>query len=86
MAIWGGREGTKQIVITWTFLLVAFVVLLLRVITRVRYLKNFGLEDYIICAAFVRISQHITNQSASLTLVLGCLCHLCLFDRGRCVP
>lgn len=53
MSDWGGSVGTKQVVVTWTFLFLAFVVLLLRVITRVKVLKNFGLEDYVLCTAFV---------------------------------
>ncbi|GAB7351300.1 hypothetical protein MBLNU459_g1715t1 [Dothideomycetes sp. NU459] len=53
MAVWGGHQGTGQVVITWTFLSISFVVLVLRIITRVTVVKRCGLEDWVICIAFV---------------------------------
>ncbi|KAI5207910.1 hypothetical protein E4T39_01681 [Aureobasidium subglaciale] len=52
MVEWGGREGTKQVVIVFVFLALAFIVLSLRLFTRVIVTRNHGLEDWVIAAAF----------------------------------
>ncbi|KAH0363640.1 hypothetical protein KCU65_g7232, partial [Aureobasidium melanogenum] len=52
MASWGGREGTKQVVIVFVFLGLAFIILSLRLFTRVIVTRNHGPEDWVITAAF----------------------------------
>lgn len=52
MVQWGGYEGTKQVIIVSVFLALSFVVLSLRLFTRVVVTRNYGLEDLVITAAF----------------------------------
>ncbi|THY74742.1 hypothetical protein D6C87_03260 [Aureobasidium pullulans] len=52
MVQWGGYEGTKQVIIVSVFLALSFVVLSLRLFTRVIVTRNYGLEDLVITAAF----------------------------------
>ncbi|KAH0386702.1 hypothetical protein KCU92_g2450, partial [Aureobasidium melanogenum] len=52
MASWGGREGTIQVVIVFVFLGLAFIILSLRLFTRVIVTRNHGPEDWVITAAF----------------------------------
>ncbi|KEQ98823.1 hypothetical protein AUEXF2481DRAFT_1655 [Aureobasidium subglaciale EXF-2481] len=64
MVEWGGREGTKQVVIVFVFLALALIVLSLRLFTRVIVTRNHGLEDWVIAAAFC-----FSVAQASLVLV-----------------
>jgi hypothetical protein len=59
MALWGGRRETEQIVIVLVFLILAFIVLSLRLYTRLIVTKNHGPEDFVITAAFVGTSDHV---------------------------
>ncbi|KAH0260536.1 hypothetical protein KCU91_g14569, partial [Aureobasidium melanogenum] len=52
MASWGGRQGTTQVVIVFVFLGLAFIILSLRLFTRVIVTRNHGPEDWVITAAF----------------------------------
>lgn len=53
MVSWGGREGTIQVVIVLVFLGLTFIILSLRLFTRVIVTRNHGPEDWVITAAFV---------------------------------
>lgn len=57
MASWGGRQGTTQVVIVFVFLGLAFIILSLRLFTRVIVTRNHGPEDWVITAAFVGLGQ-----------------------------
>ncbi|CAD0112471.1 unnamed protein product [Aureobasidium uvarum] len=57
MAHWGGRHGTTQVVIVFVFLVLAFIVLSLRLFTRVIVTRNHGPEDWVIAAAFVEVQN-----------------------------
>ncbi|KAI4725042.1 hypothetical protein E4T49_07178 [Aureobasidium sp. EXF-10728] len=52
MAHWGGRHGTTQVVIVFVFLVLAFIILSLRLFTRMIVTRNHGPEDWVIAAAF----------------------------------
>ena len=58
MASWGGREGTTQVVIVFVFLGLAFIILSLRLFTRVIVTRIYGPEDWVITAAFVGLSNN----------------------------
>ncbi|KAI4732859.1 hypothetical protein E4T50_16580 [Aureobasidium sp. EXF-12298] len=62
MASWGGREGTIQVVIVFVFLGLAFIILSLRLFTRVIVTRNHGPEDWVITAAFVGLSSSSTRR------------------------
>jgi hypothetical protein len=59
MALWGGRRETEQIVIVLVFLVLAFIVLSLRLYTRLIVTRNHGPEDFVITAAFVCLSDDV---------------------------
>lgn len=73
MVQWGGYEGTKQVIIVSVFLALSFVVLSLRLFTRVIVTRNYGLEDLVITAAFVsQPTTWITREdSDTSTVFLG---------------
>ncbi|KEQ60632.1 uncharacterized protein M437DRAFT_27966, partial [Aureobasidium melanogenum CBS 110374] len=52
-----GRQGTTQVVIVFVFLGLAFIILSLRLFTRVIVTRNHGPEDWVITAAFVGLGQ-----------------------------
>ncbi|KAI4845564.1 hypothetical protein E4T44_05544 [Aureobasidium sp. EXF-8845] len=52
MALWGGRRETEQVVIVLVFLILAFIILSLRLYTRLIVTRNHGPEDLVITAAF----------------------------------
>lgn len=58
MTQWGGQRGTEQVAVIFVFLTLACVVLSLRLFTRVVLIRNHGLEDIVITAAFVSDSCH----------------------------
>ncbi|KAI4720419.1 hypothetical protein E4T48_03322 [Aureobasidium sp. EXF-10727] len=53
MTLWGGQHGTTQVAIVFVFLVLAFIILSLRLFTRVIVTRNHGPEDWVIAAAFV---------------------------------
>ena len=59
MAMWGGRTGAEQVAIVLVFLILAFVVLSLRLYTRVIVTRYHGSEDWVIAAAFVGLLDHV---------------------------
>jgi hypothetical protein len=61
MALWGGRRETEQVVIVLVFLILAFIVLSLRLYTRLIVTRNQGPEDLVITAAFVCLSDHVLD-------------------------
>ncbi|KAI5274456.1 hypothetical protein E4T47_02638 [Aureobasidium subglaciale] len=67
MVEWGGREGTKQVVIVFVFLALALIVLSLRLFTRVIVTRNYGLEDWVIAAAFVGLHVASIAQQMIVT-------------------
>jgi hypothetical protein len=58
MTLWGGRMQTEQVAIVLVFLTLAFIILSLRLYTRVIVTRNHGLEDWFIVAAFVGLSYY----------------------------
>ncbi|KAI4761124.1 hypothetical protein E4T52_01887 [Aureobasidium sp. EXF-3400] len=52
MAQWGGRTQIQQVAIVLVFLILAFIILFLRLYTRVIVTRNYGPEDWFIVAAF----------------------------------
>ena len=70
MVQWGGYEGTKQVIIVSVFLALSFVVLSLRLFTRVIVTRNYGLEDLVITAAFVsQPTTWITREDSDTSAV-----------------
>lgn len=49
--LYGSHRGTIQIVITFFFIILASLTVLLRSVVRLAILKTFGLDDVLICAA-----------------------------------
>lgn len=49
---------TQQVAIVLVFLTLAFIILSLRLYTRVIVTRNYGPEDWFIVAAFVGLSDH----------------------------
>lgn len=66
--VYGGHRGTSQLLYTCSFLLLASITVLLRLITRLIVLSRFGIDDALICVAIVR-SKTTTRTTTSYTYV-----------------
>jgi ABC-type multidrug transport system permease subunit len=60
MAQWGGRTQIQQVAIVLVFLILAFIILFLRLYTRVIVTRNYGPEDWFIVAAFVGLFSSLS--------------------------
>lgn len=57
--VYGGSQGTSQIVASSFFLLLALITVILRLVVRVGNLKTFGIDDGLICAALCCSVAHL---------------------------